>query len=997
MSSSPPTARCPRRPPALSCAVAVCLVSATLLPLAFAPGRVEAVIGHLVISEVVTGAASASDELIELYNPSAEALPLEGLELVYVTASGATITRRAAWSLGAEPLPPGAHLLVANELGAFAPIADALYGSGMAATGGSVALRIQGAASAIDAVGWGTATSSWLEGTPAAAPAAGASLERRPGGDAGSNTDTDDNDADFVVRSVPDPQNLASPPVPAVSPSPTPSATADPTPSATADPTPSATADPAPSATADPAPSATADPAPSAGATPSLPPPSGSPPPTPDLVAAARALPDGTPATIQGTALTASDFADGGGYVADDTGGIAVLLDGGSFARGDLVLVAGTIDDRFAQRTLRAPTAIVVPGGAAVLSEARVTGAIDESAEGRLVILSGIIDGGSTALTGGVAFDVDDGSGIARVVVGWATGIDTAAWSDGRQVVVTGVVGQRDSSGTGLAGYRVQPRDPADVELLPAPTPSPSPSPSASGDPTPTPSATGTPAEVSTIADARAAAKGASLTVRGLVTLASGTIEAGSAVIQDATGAILLRLGDEAGEVALGQLVEVDAVRSTKSGMESLRVSDAPRRVGIAPEPAPRQLHTGDAGEPHEAQLVVARGALVASARRASSGSVSFEIDDGSGPLRVTLGASLAADDEQLQRGAWVEVTGPLGQETTGSQPLRGYRIWPRSAGEVRILAAATNADDDDNDDDDDDDGNDGDDDRDDRGASGGGGSAAADSLGAIGPGPLGELRVGATLVAAGWHEAGLAGLLWDGNILVGIASGSAAVLDGALGERRLPISIELGHLAIAGTDPRLGITVVTLGSGPGDVVVGTAPTKPPLARLPGRRASPAWVSVVGRLSADRLRVGGASVRVEELCAMGSSITTGSVSVTGVALPDRSRIVAPCGGLQRAPSLELALAAARSSGPPAAHRASASRASEVAASTDGPRGLAAGLLGAGIGVLLLATLARGRLDGPRTSSDVRPAPVADGDASGGARRLTLVSVPRKHG
>ena len=63
----------------------------------------------------------------------------------------------------------------------------------MAATGGSVALRIQGATTAIDAVGWGTAASTWLEGAPAAAPPAGASLERLPGGSAGSTIDTDNN------------------------------------------------------------------------------------------------------------------------------------------------------------------------------------------------------------------------------------------------------------------------------------------------------------------------------------------------------------------------------------------------------------------------------------------------------------------------------------------------------------------------------------------------------------------------------------------------------------------------------------------------------------------------------------------------------------------------------------------------------------------------------------------------------------------------------------
>ena len=159
----------------------------------------------------MTGGASASDELIEIYNPTAAALPLEGLELVYVTASGATISRRAAWELGAPSVEPGRHLLVANELGVYAGIADARYASGMAATGGSVALRIQGASSAIDAVGWGTASSVWLEGQVAAAPPAGSSLERLPGGDAGSTQDTDDNATDFVVRAVPEPQNLGSP------------------------------------------------------------------------------------------------------------------------------------------------------------------------------------------------------------------------------------------------------------------------------------------------------------------------------------------------------------------------------------------------------------------------------------------------------------------------------------------------------------------------------------------------------------------------------------------------------------------------------------------------------------------------------------------------------------------------------------------------------------------------------------------------------------------
>jgi hypothetical protein len=82
-------------------------------------------IDHLVVSEVMTGGTSASDEFIELYNPSDVALPLEGLEVVYVTASGATVTRKASWAAGAAGVAPGSHRLIANQDGIFAAPADA--------------------------------------------------------------------------------------------------------------------------------------------------------------------------------------------------------------------------------------------------------------------------------------------------------------------------------------------------------------------------------------------------------------------------------------------------------------------------------------------------------------------------------------------------------------------------------------------------------------------------------------------------------------------------------------------------------------------------------------------------------------------------------------------------------------------------------------------------------------------------------------------------------
>src|SRR5207247_10427643 len=87
--------------------------------------------GHLVVSEVMTGGASASDEFIELYNPTSGALPLEGLEVVYVSASGATVTRKAAWAAGAPSLLALNHLLIANDAGIFLPLADSSYANGL--------------------------------------------------------------------------------------------------------------------------------------------------------------------------------------------------------------------------------------------------------------------------------------------------------------------------------------------------------------------------------------------------------------------------------------------------------------------------------------------------------------------------------------------------------------------------------------------------------------------------------------------------------------------------------------------------------------------------------------------------------------------------------------------------------------------------------------------------------------------------------------------------
>ena len=119
---------------------------------------------HPLIAEIATGGAGANDEFIELVNPSLVPLTLADMEVAYVSASGATMTQRVAWGEDAPQLPPGGRMLLANEAGVYAVLADRTYAGGLAAAGGTVIIRTLGSAVALDAVGWGTAAGTWLEG-----------------------------------------------------------------------------------------------------------------------------------------------------------------------------------------------------------------------------------------------------------------------------------------------------------------------------------------------------------------------------------------------------------------------------------------------------------------------------------------------------------------------------------------------------------------------------------------------------------------------------------------------------------------------------------------------------------------------------------------------------------------------------------------------------------------------------------------------------------------
>jgi outer membrane biosynthesis protein TonB len=683
--------------------------------------------GGLLVAEVVTGGASASDEYVEISNAGPAPLDLGGHELVYVTATGATVTRKASWP-GPLFVEPGRHVLVANTLGVHAAAADATYSGGLAATGGVIVLRRIGGP-VVDAVGWGQAANSFVEGSPAPAPAAGQSIERRPGGSGGNLVDTNDNAADWIIVEVPLPQPLAAPPVPAPSlaptPSPEPTATAEPTPTPepTATPPPTSTPSPGPSPTPtpspEPTPTATPEPAPSPTPSPG---PSPTPEPSPSSapaipVAAARLAVDGTRVVVEGLLTTPlGALEDGrGGFLQDESGGIALLLPASQphvLAAGLLVRASGVVDDRYAQRTIRLDGPPVELGTSSLPAPQEIaTGAASEVLEGRLVVAEGLITEAPTALTRGHSLLLDDGSGGLRVVLAFDAPSPPAR---GARLRVTGPLGQRDTSGTGTGGYRVFVTDPSFAQVLPAPTPeaSPSPtdslspaptpasspppslapSPTPSPTPTPTPVATPTPSPPVTIATARALGAGGRAFVEGVVTAEAGPLGLPALVaIQDATGGLFVRLPAGAHRPVRGAQVRLSGKLVDPHGQLEIRPVARDFAVvaeGSLPDPVP--ISAAQMGETTEGRLVTLEGTLDTAVVDGASGDAVLRLVDATGTaFRARAARASGISTATLVPGTRLRLTGLVGQRASRKGALDGYRLWLRDPSDLAVIATA--------------------------------------------------------------------------------------------------------------------------------------------------------------------------------------------------------------------------------------------------------------------------------------------------------------------
>ena len=355
-------------------------------------------------------------------------------------------------------------------------------------------------------------------------------------------------------------------------------------------------------------------------------------------------------------------------------------------------MATGTLDDRFAERTLRVNFADVTQLGAQELPAPlfRVTGEIGEAVEGSRVLVQGVTVGASTDLADGLGLMVDDGSGQVRVIVG-AAALAAGAVPAGTAVVAVGPVGQRDSSGTGLAGYRIHVTVTGDFQVLPtesptppsaptspptpapsataAPTPTPGPAPTPSPAPSPTPAPTPaatpghTPAPTATpgptppptvdVVEARGAPVGAVLTIAGVVTAEAGRLGIPPLIaIADGTGGIAIRLPDGMATPARGTTVLVRGPLADPYGQLELRPTNSGFKVtGRGSLPAPMHLTAARLGEATEGRLAELLGTVTAPPRKSTSGDLAVDFVDAAGTaFRVIADGSsgVAAGDHNL-------------------------------------------------------------------------------------------------------------------------------------------------------------------------------------------------------------------------------------------------------------------------------------------------------------------------------------------------------------
>ena len=201
---------------------------------AFAVPGARAAANHVVISQFATrGPTAATDEFVELYNPTSAAVDLSGWKMQYKSATGSTFNDRAVLPANTF-IPAHGYFLIANQSyigGAVPDYSSGLWNSGAGMADSGHERIIDATATQVDLVGWGTANAP--EGGSAApnhgttannnsvmrkARATSTADSLTAGGahaNLGNGQDTDVNGSDYVAQTHGRfPRNSSTPPAP---------------------------------------------------------------------------------------------------------------------------------------------------------------------------------------------------------------------------------------------------------------------------------------------------------------------------------------------------------------------------------------------------------------------------------------------------------------------------------------------------------------------------------------------------------------------------------------------------------------------------------------------------------------------------------------------------------------------------------------------------------------------------------------------------------------
>jgi hypothetical protein len=435
-------------------------------------------------------------------------------------------------------------------------------------------------------------------------------------------------------------------------------------------------------------------------------------------------LPDGSVVTVRGTLTTALGAIETAriGFLQDATGGVAIRLDaalGVPLPAGTSLEVTGPVGSYFSLRVMNVEAASIVELGASALPVPirTGTGAATETVEGLRLVVTGTVTSAPAALADGLGVTIDDGTGPLRIVVAPAALVD-AAVGTGDFVTAVGPLGQRDSSGTGAAGYRIHATSNGEFTVDPAPTPTPAPtasstppsstpvptpapSGSANPSPTPTPTATRTPVPTPSpttppvpppppgtlsIGDARRLPIGRTVSVAGVVTAEAGRLGTPPLIaIQDASGGIVVRIPDGVAAPRRGDKVEVRGSLADPYGQLELRPAAGGIRTagaGSLPEPIPADATS--LGEALEGRLVTVHGKVEARPTKSTSGDITFFVASTGGKVRIVADASSGLTADSVTAGAIYDIVGIAGQRASRKGVPDGYRVWPRGAGDLR-------------------------------------------------------------------------------------------------------------------------------------------------------------------------------------------------------------------------------------------------------------------------------------------------------------------------